>query len=310
VRVRSNQPPRTGGKRSAPKNGGQAIGSQLVSALCLLLIASVLGGMAFAEPEPQGPEGERLRTAKALFFDRKYAEAREAWREVLASAQGAQAATAAYWIARCSESLGQQERSFREYGEFLARNPERTLAEQARTSRAGLAARLVKAGHAQYRAPLLEALADPSRSVRYSTAIQAAGLGECDRVAPILRQIVAEEKDEDLVQRARLGLLRCDPDALDAAPARPRGAAPDEPSVRWLKVRIYERAHSRAKLQLNIPVALADLVFKSLPDDARQELQKKGYDSDNFWERLRRMPPAQILEIEGDDGERIQIWIE
>jgi len=279
-------------------------------AACILLVTLLLGGIAgAAEPEPQGAEGERLRTAKALFFDRKYAEAREAWREVLARAQGAQAATAAYWIARCSESLGQQERSFREYGEFLARNPaDRTLAEQARTSRAGLAARLVKDGHAEYKAPLLDALEDPSRSVRYFAALQLAGLGECERVAPILRRIAMEEKDEDLVQRARLGLLRCDPDALDATPSRPR--APDEPSTRWLKVRIYERAHSRAKLSLNIPVALADLVFKSLPDDARKELRKKGYDSDNFWERLRRLPPAQILEIEGDEGERIQIWIE
>ena len=88
-----------------------------------------------------------------------------------------------------------------------------------------------------------------------------------------------------------------------------RSGGPDAPN-RWLKVRIFEKAHSRAKLSLNIPMALADLAFKSLPDDARQELRKKGYDADNFWERLRRLPPAQILEIEGDDGERIQIWIE
>ena len=80
--------------------------------------------------------------------------------------------------------------------------------------------------------------------------------------------------------------------------------------MRWLKVRIFEKAHTRPKLVLNIPVGLADLVFKSLPEETRQELSKKGYDADNFWERLRRMPPAQILEIEGDEGERVQIWIE
>jgi hypothetical protein len=277
-----------------------------MTASAWLLTALVLAGPSL---EPQRAETERLRTAKELFFDRKYGEARSAWREVLAHAQGAPAATAAYWIARCSESLGEDERAFREYGEFLVLRPaDRTLAEQARTSRVSLAARLAKDGHADYRRPLVEALDDPSRSVRILAAIELARLGECERAAPLLRRIVAEENDEDLVQRARLGLLRCE--ALDDAPRDARSGAPGPAAVRWLKVRIHEKAGSRAKLTLNIPIGLADLVFDSLPDEFRQELRKKGYDSGNFWERLKRLPPAQILEIEGDQGERIQIWLE
>ena len=276
-----------------------------------LLSAVLWAAPAPAQPEPQAAQAERLRTAKELFFDGKYTEARAAWQAVLARSQGSQAATAAYWIARSSESLGERERAFKEYGEFLARKPaDRTLAEQARTSRVGLAARLVKDGHAEYRQRLFEALDDPSHSVRMFAAIELARLGECQRVAPILRAMLAEEADEDLVQRARLGLLRCDPGALDDQPRPPRKPGGDPVETRWLKVRIYEKAHARPKLVLNIPVGLADLVFKSLPEETRQELSKKGYDADNFWERLRRMPPAQILEIEGDEGERVQIWIE
>jgi hypothetical protein len=271
-----------------------------------LLWAALLAGPA--GPEPQGAEAERLRTAKELFFDGKYTEARAAWQAVLARSQGAQAATAAYWIARSSESLSEPQRAFKEYGDFLARKPaDRTLSEQARMSRVGLAARLVKDGHAEYRPRLFEALEDPSRSVRTLAAIELARLGECQRAAPILRAMLAEEEDEDLVQRARLGLLRCDPGALDDT-SRPRGG--DPAAVRWLRVRIFEKAGARPKLALNIPVGLADLVFKSLPEETRDELRKKGYDADNFWERLRRMPPAQILEIEGEEGERVQIWIE
>lgn len=261
--------------------------------------------------EPQAPgEAERLRTAKALFFDRKYAEAREAWTLILARSRGAQADTAAYWIARSSESLGEHERALSEYDRFLARRPaDRTLAEEARTSRVGLAARLVKQGRASYRGTLLEGLADPSKSVRYFTAIQMAGLGgnECGRAVPVLRRIVADETDEDLVQRARLALLRCGTDALAEAPPPRKGL--DEKS-RWLRLRIYERAGGKPKVTVNLPMALAELLFKSLPDDMRRELFKKGYDADNFWERLTRLPPAQVLEIEGDDGERIQMWIE
>ena len=52
------------------------------------------------------------------------------------------------------------------------------------------------------------------------------------------------------------------------------------------------------------------MAFKSLPDDARSELKKKGYDADNFWERLKKLGPTEIVSIVGDDGEKIQIWIE
>lgn len=289
-------------------NQQSAISNQL-TAMGLAVLLLCLPAALRADPEPQGPEAERLRSAKALFFDGKFAEAREVWREVLARSSGAPAAAAAYWVARSSEGLGERERAFREYAEFLARRPaDRVLAEEARTSRAGIAAQLLKAGREEYRPPLLAALEDPSPSVRYFAALQLAGLGECDRVAPLLRRIEREEKDEDLVQRARLGLLRCDPAGLQR-PGRPDPRPSGEP-LRWLRVRIHEKRGAKPKLTLNIPVGLADLVFKSLPEDARDELAKKGYDADNFWERLRRMPPAQILEIEGDDGARIQIWIE
>ncbi|HEX6737287.1 MAG TPA: hypothetical protein VF310_03335, partial [Vicinamibacteria bacterium] len=92
-------------------------------------------------------DADRVRRAKELFFDRKYAEAREAWTAVKDQAPGADANLAAYWIARSSENLGEHERAFREYGEFLARrSSDRALVEEARTSRVGLAARLYKKG--------------------------------------------------------------------------------------------------------------------------------------------------------------------
>jgi hypothetical protein len=278
----------------------------LGAALALVLLGGASGR---AEPEA-GPEADRLRSAKALFFDRKYAEAREAWRQVLAGARGAQADTAAYWIARSSESLGEDERAFREYGDYLARRPaDRAAAEQARTSRVGLAARLVKKGQAAYRSTLTEALDDPSRSVRIFTAIQLAGLDArgCAQAASVLQAVVTGESDEDLVYRARLALMRCERQP-DGPP--PPDRSPASASTRWLKIRVFEKALARPRISINIPIGLADLVYKSLPEDTREDLRRKGYDADNFWERIRRMPPAQILEIEGDEGERIQIWIE
>jgi hypothetical protein len=248
-----------------------------------------------------------VRTAKELFFDKKYDEARRAW-SALAAGRDKEADAAAYWVARCSENLGELERAFREYGDYLARPlADRALAEEARISRVGIAARLYKTGQKQHLDLLEAALGDPSRTVRYYTALQMCGLGaDVGREAlGVLKRIVADEKDDDLVDRARLCLLRVEPKALAPAPAPPsRGA------VRFIRVRIYDRGSEAAKVSVNLPLALADLVFKSLPEETRRELRIKGYDADNFWDRLKKLGPTEIIDIRGDGGEKVQIWIE
>lgn len=264
-------------------------------------------------PEAAGPDAERLRTAKALFFDRKYDEAREAWKAVLARSSGPPAAAAAYWVARCSESLGQSEQAFAEYGQFLEREGgDATLREEARTSRVALAARLLKQGREEFRPPLRASLKDQSQSVRYFAAVQLAMLGDCDGSARILRHVVAMERDEELVQRARLGLLKCDPRGVEERRPRPSRspAAPAAGSVRWVKLRVLEAKGDKLKISVNVPLSLAEVLFKSLPDDTKKDLLRKGYNPDTFWEQLSRLPRLQILEIVGEDGGRIQIWIE
>ena len=85
-------------------------------AVAVLLATSLAGAVRAADPELS-------RKAKALFFDRQYAEARTAWQAVLLQSRGPEADQAAFWIARASESLGESERAFKEYGAFLARRP-------------------------------------------------------------------------------------------------------------------------------------------------------------------------------------------
>ena len=47
-----------------------------------------------------------------------------------------------------------------------------------------------------------------------------------------------------------------------------------------------------------------------LLDEARDELREEGFDAKSFWSRLKRSGPTDILSIEGDDGSRIEVWIE
>jgi hypothetical protein len=283
-----------------------------------------------AVPAAAQADSEKLRSAKALFFDRKYAEARQAWLSIQAGATGSDADAAAYWVARCSESLGENTRALAEYGAYLERRgKDPTLAEEAKTSRVGLAARLYRGGHRQHLPILRKALSDPSKTVQYYAAFQLADLGPevAQPAVPVLKRIVEQERDADLVDRATLKLLRLDPQALSprtsagptsgpasSGPTRagpthaPRGGAVREAT--WLKIRIHQEGKAAPVVSVNLPVGLADLVFDSLPDDARAELRKEGFDAENFWKRLRKLGPAEIVEIKGEDGELIKIWLE
>jgi tetratricopeptide (TPR) repeat protein len=252
------------------------------------------------------------RSAKELFFDRDYAAARQAWEALHRSGEGPEARRALYWMARCSESLGEQERALREYGAFLDERPgDRFLAEEARTNRAGLATRLYKAGKKQYLPVVLDALGDQSKSVRYFAALQLAGLGpKVGRPAiPVLEAILCDEKDPDLVDRAKLALLRLDPQALAKSPCD-RSAPPTKgKTVRWLKVRVTPKGQSRPTLSINLPISLAELLFKALPEDAQTELERKGFDEDTFWSKVRDMGPSTLVDIQ-DEGERVEVWVE
>jgi hypothetical protein len=273
----------------------------------LALAAGLLPALGWAQAD-----AEALRQAKALFFDRQYAEARAAWQGILDAGGSRDAQAALYWVARCSESLGESERALTEYGRYLAARPaDRTLAEEAKTSRIALAVKLAKAGKPAHASIARAALTDPNRTVRYFAALQLASLGpeQGKPAVPVLQEILAQEKDEDLVERAKLALLRVDRSALPAAapaPApQPRGRA-----AVWVRIRIYEKGESKPNVAINLPVALADLVFKALPDEAIADLRKEGYDARSFWEALKKTGPAEILTIEGKDGERIQVWLE
>ena len=273
----------------------------------LLLAAALALHAASADAQT---DAERVRAAKALTLDRKYAEARAAWTAILGQARGPAAEEAAYWIARSSEILGDHERSFKEYGAFLARRPaDRSKVEEARTSRIGLATKLYRAGQASYGTVLQEGLTDPSKTVRYYAALQLGGLGAptSREALPVLRQMLAKETDPDLLDRVRIVLLKLDPKSLSQPPSGARsGVAP----ARMLRVRVFERGQTKPKVSINVPVALAEILFDSLPDDAKADLKKKGYDSDNFWPRVKALGATEVIDIEGDDGDRVKVWLE
>jgi hypothetical protein len=260
-----------------------------------------------------------LNEAKALFFDRKYEESRIKWTEI-AAVKGPSSEAAAYWIARCSESLGESERAFREYGAFLDLPPTDTrLAEEAEISRIGLATKLTRAGKTGFLTAVIRSLGDDRKPVRYFGALQVGSLPnltDARKATTVLKEIVTTSKDPDIVERAKLQLLRLEPRTLSDVPSpKPspttgRSAKGEEPEggARLLRIRISKGG--KQTVAVTVPFSLAEFVFGSLPDSTKKGLQLKGYDAEGFWKRLRTLNIREIVSIVGEDGETIEIWVE
>ena len=160
--------------------------------------------------------------------------------------------------------------------------------------------------------------------MRYYAALQMSGLdAEMGRLAaPVLRQILAQEKDPDLVDRAKLGLMRCGSGGPERARHRqrqrdrPRVPAAAPRTARTREAHWVARAHhgeGRHQAEgLDQPAAGAG--GDALQEPARRRQGRTcgatAIDAETFWARLRELGPSEIISIEGDDGERIQIWTE
>ncbi len=289
-----------------------------------ILALSLIALSAFSFPLSLGMETD-LNEAKALFFDRKYEESRVKWTQI-ADSKGPNTEAATYWVARCSESLGENERAFREYGAFLDLPPQDArLAEEAEISRIGLATKLTRSGKAGYLTAVLRSLGDDRAPVRYFGALQVASLptlADARKATVVLREIVKTSKDADIVERAKLQLLKLEPKSLaQVSPAHPhptpptprssaRGAEQKDPQgmARLLRIRISKGG--KQTVAVTVPFSLAEFVFGSLPDATKRGLELKGYDADGFWKRLRTLNIREIVSIVGEDGETIEIWVE
>lgn len=288
-----------------------------------ILAATLVALSAFSYVLPVAVETD-LTEAKALFFDRKYEESRTKWAKI-AAAKGPSAESATYWVARCSESLGDGERAFREYGAFLDLPPnDARLAEEAEISRIGIAARLTRAGKPGFLTAVIRSLGDDRAPVRYFGALQVgslANVADARKATIVLREIVTTSKDPDIVERAKLQLLRIEPKSVSETPsvrtARPTPTParslrkPDtepEGPARLLRIRISKGG--KQTVAVTVPFSLAEFVFSSLPEATKKGLQLKGYDAEGFWKRLRTLNIREIVSIVGEDGETIEIWVE
>lgn len=258
-------------------------------------------------------KGERLfREAKILIFDEEWEEALEILEELLADYPKSEF-FAQFLLnkATCLKELeGNEVEALQTYKEYLRINGHnKSLIEEAETSIIDLALLLFEKGRAFYLREVEARLLSENNVIRYYAAYELSYIENKDiavRAVPVLQNILQEEKDERLRDRAKIALLRIDPEIVKDLEEE----VPSKYNVRVLKFSVHRIGKKQPEFFISIPWSLADLIFSIIPEQSRISMRKQGFDIDHIISDLTKLK-GEILEIRDDEeGIVIKIWIE
>jgi hypothetical protein len=279
-----------------------------LTVLIALFVVLSMGSGLYAQTTP---DETLFREAKLLVYDKSWAAAliklddlREKFPDSPYAGQGL------FYKGECLSGLGGRERdALRAYKDYIRlADAKPSLVEESEGSIIDLAFGLYENGDAPAIGDIERRLGHDNKVVRYYAAYKLSLVQDkklAAKAAPVLMKIVESEKDPELLDRARIALLRVSPESLKSIEDR----QPATRTPRMLKIRIWEKGSKEPVFSLNIPWALADLALGAMDEDDRAELRKKGYDLNKIVNELAKSKES-ILRIVGDDGSVIEIWIE
>ena len=278
------------------------------SAVVSLFLVLAAGSGLYAQTTP---DETLFREAKLLVFDKSWEAAliklddlREKFPDSPFAGQ------ALFYKGECLSGIGGRERdALRAYKDYIQlADAKASLVEESEGSIVDLAFALYEKGDASALRDIEGRLGHENKVVRYYAAYKLSLVQDkklAAKAAPVLIKIVESEKDPELLDRARIALLRVSPESLKSAEDR----KPTPGSPRMLKIRVWNKGQTEPAFSLNIPWALADLALGAMDEEDKAAIRKKGYDLTKIVNELAKSKES-ILRIVGDDGSIIEIWIE
>ena len=193
--------------------------------LCVVLLILVFSAPPpswSAEAAAGAKDQEMFNQGKIAIFDKNWDGARTIFQRVINEfPRSPLVPQAHYFIARCYQFQGRDKEALHAYDLFLQKYPDEPfLPVEAKTAAVELSASLMEKGDPAYRGRLISSLSDSRKEVRYFAAIRCSRLKDAQMAAltvPVLRDIVQTESDGDLADRARIALVRLDPQRIGVA---------------------------------------------------------------------------------------------
>ena len=261
---------------------------------------------AFAQPEEAD---DLLQEAKLLMFDKKWDAAQNKLEKILEEyPTSVTAPQAMFYRAKCLENKeGEEQEALKAYKEYIGSERKSDVwAQEAELSIIKLAFELHEKGRSSYLNEIEKRLYRTDKVVKYFAAIKMSSVvnkKEARKALPVLEEILKNEEDDELRDRAKIAMLKIDPDYF-----RDFEEERYEKRARILKIRVYKKGEREPVFSLNIPWSLADLALGAIPPKEKKELMDEGYDLDELIERLSSFG-GDILEIQGKNT-IFKIWID
>jgi len=251
---------------------------------------------------------ELFQEAKIMIFDKEWENAQKKLEELLEDFPDSPLfSQALFYLGRTLENQkGEEKEAISVFEKYILRaDSNEVLTQEAETSIIKLSFVLYEKGKKSYLKEIKTRLYHPNRIVRYYAAIRLSYLEnkrEAIKSIPILKEILEEEEDEELKDKAKIALLRIDPDYFQEYEEKR-----DERRLLLMKFKVISKRTHAETFSLSIPWALADLALANIPDDAKAELRKEGYDLDRILKEI--IEGGKIIEIETKET-IIKIWID
>jgi tetratricopeptide (TPR) repeat protein len=251
---------------------------------------------------------ELFQEAKIMIFDKEWENAQEMLEELLEDYPDSLLySQALFYLGRTLENQKGEEKEaidiFKKY--ILRRDSSEVLTQEAETSIIKLSFVLYEKGRASYLREIKTRLYRPNKIVRYYAAIRLSYLKEKEEARnaiPVLKEILEEEEDQELKDKAKIALLRIDPDYFQDYEEKR-----EERRLMLMKVKVISKRTREETFSLSIPWALADLALANIPEDAKADLRREGYDLDRILKEV--IEGGRIIEIETKET-IIKIWID
>lgn len=250
-----------------------------------------------------------FQDAKILIFDKQWEEAQEKLEELINDyPESSWHSQAVFYLGKClQEQPGKEVKALKAYKDYIQLDEHNEqLVEESEVSIIELSFKLYDKGNKSYLKEIERRLSSPNRVIKYMAAFKlsyAKDKKTARKGLPVLMEILEEERDDEFKDRAKIAVLRVDPDALkDFEEERYEGKA------KMLKIRVYEEGKKKLKLSLDIPWALADLALAAIPEEEKESMRREGYDLDKIIRELTKVK-GNIIEIKSEDSV-IKIWID
>ena len=269
------------------------------------LILTVMFFVMFSAPLLSKSEEDLFEKAKLQLFDRKWEQAAVTLERFIDEYPNSRFyPMALFYQGKCFEEQEAILKALAVYNDFLkiSRNP--NLIEEARVSVIDLGFKLYQNGDDSYLERIVSHLNSKYRTLRYYSAFKlsyAKRKKVASKAIPVLKALIAEEDDEELVDRAKIALMRIEPRLLKDL------AEKGSSQASLMHFQVYDKKLKKVTFSLTIPFMFARLALESIPDKDKSTLKREGYDLDRLIKKL--VDKRELLKI--DDGDSlIKIWID